>query len=132
LIVASRSVDDLAPPVRNACLELCAQAKARGIDLLVYCTLRTLAEQAALYASGRTKPGRILTNAEPGRSLHNPDGLGKAWAFDCVPLVEGKIVWDDHALIDQVGAIGEACGLQWAGRWRGKLRERVHFQIQRG
>ena len=130
--MASRLISDLATPVRNACIELCAQAKAGGVDLLVYCTLRSLAEQEQLYASGRTAPGRILTNAESGKSLHNPDAQGKSWAFDAVPMIGGKPQWESSELLNRMGAIGESCGLVWAGRWRGKLRERVHFQISRG
>jgi peptidoglycan LD-endopeptidase CwlK len=130
--VASRSISDLATPVRNACIELCAQAKAQGIDVLVYCTLRSLAEQEVLYASGRTVPGLILTNALPGQSGHNPDASGKAWAFDAVPLIGGKPQWLNDDLLMRVGLIGESVGLQWAGRWRGALRERVHFEMKRG
>ena len=33
--------------------------------------LRTMAEQAALYAQGRTEPGAIVTHAQPGSSAHN-------------------------------------------------------------
>lgn len=132
--MASRLISDLATPVRNACIELCAQAKAERLELLVYCTLRSNAEQGILYAQGRGigLPGRILTNAAPGESLHNPDAQGRAWAFDCVPLLAGKPQWDNGELLDRMGAIGESCSLVWAGRWRGKLRERVHFQMARG
>jgi hypothetical protein len=34
-------------------------------------TLRTIAEQDALYAQGRTKPGKKVTNAKGGQSYHN-------------------------------------------------------------
>lgn len=105
------------------------ECRARGLDdVLIYCTLRTLDEQAALYASGRTVQGRILTNARPGESLHNPDASGLAWAFDAVPCLSGKPLWNDENRIDTMGRAGEAVGLVWAGRWHGKLRERVHFQ----
>ncbi len=33
--------------------------------------LRTMQEQQALYDQGRTKPGKIVTNAKPGTSFHN-------------------------------------------------------------
>ena len=33
--------------------------------------LRTFAEQDALYAQGRTKPGKKVTNAKGGQSVHN-------------------------------------------------------------
>ena len=132
MIVASRSLDDLAAPVRAAALAMLAKCQTAGIDLLIYCTLRSNAEQAQLYAQGRTKPGVVVTNAKPGQSMHNPDTNGQAWAFDAVPLVSGKAAWDDVAMVDKMGTIGEACGLEWAGRWRGPLRERVHFQMPRG
>lgn len=34
-------------------------------------TFRSFAEQDALYAQGRTKPGKIVTNARGGTSFHN-------------------------------------------------------------
>lgn len=128
--MASRSLDDLAAPVRAGAVAMLAKCRAEGIDLLIYCTLRSNSEQAALYAQGRTKPGVVVTNARPGQSMHNPDKTGKSRAFDAVPLVNGKAAWDNAALVEKVGLIGEACGLDWAGRWRGPLRERVHFQIE--
>jgi D-alanyl-D-alanine carboxypeptidase len=38
---------------------------------LVTAGLRTIAQQAALYARGRTSPGDIVTYAKPGSSAHN-------------------------------------------------------------
>ena len=54
---------------------------ASKITPLIYCGRRTMEEQAALYAKGRTKGGKIVTKAKPGQSYHNY-GL----AFDWVPL----------------------------------------------
>lgn len=128
--MASRSLVDLAPVVRHAALAFLEECRACGLEVLVYCTLRTDTEQAALYEQGRTKPGAVVTHARAGQSLHNPDLSGHAWAFDAVPLVAGKPAWNDAALLLRMGACGEACGLEWAGRWRGAMRERVHFQIK--
>lgn len=130
--MASRSLDDLAPSVKAAALSLLNKARDGGLDVLIYCTSRPLVEQATLYAVGRTVPGVILTAAKPGESLHNPDAMGKSWAFDAVPMLHGKCMFHDGALIERMGLLGESVGLEWAGRWRGRLRERVHFQIQRG
>lgn len=129
--MASRSLDDLAAPVQAAALAMLSRCRAAGIDLLIYCTLRSNAEQAQLYAQGRTKPGAVVTNAGPGQSMHNPDTSGKAWAFDAVPMVGGQAAWGDAAQVNRMGEIGESCGLEWAGRWRGALKERVHFQMPR-
>ena len=131
--MASRLLSDLAPGVRSAAVRFIGLCSDEGLRVLIYCTLRSNDEQALLYASGRTRPGKILTNAGPGDSLHNPDVQGKAWAFDAVPLTpDGVPAWGDVVQIGRMGACGEAAGLEWAGRWRGSLRERVHFQIERG
>jgi peptidoglycan L-alanyl-D-glutamate endopeptidase CwlK len=119
--------------VREAAGRFLALCDQSGLDVLVYCTLRTHVEQAALFASGRTVPGAILTNAGPGQSLHNPDANGHAWAFDAVPLLaSGKAAWGAVQSIELMGICGEHAGLEWAGRWRGALRERVHFQMKGG
>lgn len=129
--MASRSLDDLAPPVKHAAERFLSECGAASLDVLIYCTLRGLEEQSELYAFGRTAPGKKVTNAAPGQSLHNPDRSGKSWAFDAVPMFAGRPMWADDFKIELMGAIGESVGLQWAGRWRGALREKLHFQINR-
>ena len=53
--------------------------------------LRTYAEQNALYDEGRTTPGRIVTEAKGGYSMHN-FGL----AVDVVPMTDtGAPDWND-------------------------------------
>lgn len=128
--MASRSLDDLAPRVRALALAFLAECQRQGLPVLIYCTLRSDAEQADLYARGRTAPGAVVTAARPGQSMHNPQKDGHAWAFDAVPLVAGKPMWADESALAAMGGAGERVGLEWAGRWRGKLRERVHFQIK--
>jgi peptidoglycan L-alanyl-D-glutamate endopeptidase CwlK len=107
-----------------------AACKAQGIDLLVTSTYRSTAEQNALYAQGRTKPGKKVTNAKGGQSFHN-----HRLAYDVVPLRNGKPVWgttgEDGKLWQRVGELGEAAGLEWAGRWT-KFREFPHFQYTGG
>ena len=127
--MASKLLIDLSSPVRAAAEKFVMRAKREGLDILIYCTLRSHAEQNALYALGRTVRGAVVTNCRAGLSLHNPDKNGKAWAFDAVPVVGGVCQWQNPTLIHMMGACGEAAGLEWAGRWMGKLRESVHFQI---
>lgn len=114
-------------------VDFLVRVEMEGIDLLVTCTYRSDEEQARLYAIGRTKPGRRVTNAKPGQSMHNFTVGGKpaSLAVDVVPLRAGKPVWGttgaDLALWQKVGKLGEAAGLEWAGRWT-KFREFPHFQ----
>lgn len=127
----SRDIADLLPPVKTRAEALLKTAKDAGIDLIITSTYRSNEEQAALYAQGRTKPGLVVTNARPGESWHN-------WrcAFDVVPIRNGKAVWNttgpDGDLWRKVGELGESVGLEWAGRWTGKLREMAHFQYTGG
>lgn len=129
-MINSRRVCDLHPAVQRRCnafLESCAVA---GIEVLITSTYRDHESQNALYAQGRTAPGPKVTNARGGESMHN-----YRLAFDIVPMRNGKPVWGvsglDAALWNQVGVIGESCGLEWAGRWS-KFREYPHFQFTDG
>ena len=47
------------------------KTKNEGLIGGIFCGLRTYAESDALYAQGRTKPGKIVTNAKAGQSYHN-------------------------------------------------------------
>lgn len=127
-MINSRSLDDLLPPVRQRVDRFLANAKAQGIDLLVTSTYRDNASQEALYAQGRTAPGRIVTNARAGQSFHN-----HRCAVDVVPIRNGKPVWDaKDAIWQTVGRLGKEAGLEWAGDWKGRLREMAHFQYTGG
>lgn len=128
----SRKLEDLHPKVRALAENLVFIARGEGIDIIVTCTYRSDAEQAVLYAQGRTTPGRIVTNAQPGQSLHNHriDGKPASLAFDVVPIRSGKAIWDPKDVVwMRVGQIGESIGLEWAGRWR-RFREFPHFQLR--
>lgn len=141
-MLSSRKIDDLITPAKLRALEFIYRCKAAGIDLLVTCTVRDAETQDALYAQGRTRPGRIVTNARGGDSFHQ-----HRVALDVVPLRHGKPVWgaagngidadpaddetDDLELWQRVGLIGESCDLEWAGRWK-RFRELPHFQFTGG
>jgi peptidoglycan L-alanyl-D-glutamate endopeptidase CwlK len=122
--ISSRKITDLHPSMRTKAQSFVDLCKKNGIDILIYCTLRNNAAQAELYARGRSVPGGIVTNARPGESMHN-----YGMAFDCVPLVYGKPDWTSPRWPD-IGRIGEECGMAWAGRWTGKLRETAHFETK--
>lgn len=131
-MISSRKLEDLHPLVAAKALAHKNACEQEGIDLLIYSTYRDEETQAGLYAQGRTAPGHIVTDAKPGYSFHN-----FRCAYDCAPLRNGKPVWSndsgpDQKLWERVGQLGEACGLEWAGRWTGRLRETAHFQYTGG
>jgi len=92
-------------------------------------TLRTFKEQADLYAIGRTKPGRKVTQAGPGLSMHNY-GL----AIDIVLLNGTGASWDTEADFDKDGkadwqeivTIFKQYGWTWGGDW--KFVDAPHFE----
>jgi peptidoglycan L-alanyl-D-glutamate endopeptidase CwlK len=127
----SRSLNELEPHVRTLAQALLTNSKLAGLPLTVTCTLRPMTVQAALYAQGRTAPGRIVTNARPGYSFHN-FGL----AIDVVPdelvMLPG---WGDtpshsahaDALWAKLGLLGKAVGFTWGGEFS-HLPDRPHFE----
>jgi peptidoglycan L-alanyl-D-glutamate endopeptidase CwlK len=126
-MINSRSLDDLIPPAKARVQAFLDAAKKQGIDLLVTSTYRDNASQDALYAQGRTTPGKIVTNAKAGQSWHN-----YRCAVDVVPIVAGKPRWDvKDEVWQQVGALGKAAGLEWAGDWK-RFKEYPHFQYTGG
>lgn len=97
-------------------------ASQRGLAVRIISGLRSYAEQDAIYAQGRTTPGKIVTNARAGYSNHN---FGLAWD---IGLFQGKSYLDDHAFYRELGPLGESLGLEWGGRW--KFRDEPHYQLR--
>lgn len=142
-------MQDKAKQVLNYC-------EARGVDLLIYCTHRDMAEQARLFRQGRTRSeirvkqkqlinegwpmladiidqvgpqrGKKVTNAAPGESWHNFKE-----AFDAVPLIDGKPAWKRSDAPEAWNIYGDACetaGLIWGGNW--KFTDLPHAQLRAG
>ena len=135
-MINSRDINLLHPKVKvmaQAFLEACL---ANGINVLITSTYRDSESQNELYKIGRTvkgsniragKPmGDVVTKARGGQSFHN-------WrvAFDFVPILYGKAVWNDDSLFLKCGEIGESVGLEWAGRWK-SFKELAHMQYTGG
>lgn len=129
-MIASRRLEDLNAETQRAARRWLAACEAAGLDVLVTSTYRDFASQAALYAQGRTAPGRVITNAGPGASEHN-------WrrALDFVPLRAGKPVWgtkgEDLELWQRIAELAKREGFEWGGDWA-KFRDFPHLQLTRG
>lgn len=125
--MASRRLEDLHPDIQYLAAKHIVLCHAEGIELLIYCTFREPKEQEELYAIGRTKPGRKVTWTRKSKHNETMDGKPAAMAYDCVPIVKGKAVWDNQELYRKVAEIGESLGLTWGGRWKGK--DSPHFEL---
>lgn len=125
-MINSRKIEDLHPKVADMCQRFIDACDKVGIDVIITSTYRDNESQAAIYAQGRTAPGKKVTNAKPGQSWHN-------WrcAFDFVPIVNGKAQWNDLKLFERCGVIAESVGLEWAGRWQ-RMKESAHCQYTGG
>jgi len=91
-----------------------------GIELVITDGYRSQAEQNKLYSQGRTSPGRIVTWTRTSKHTEGRafDVTVKGLNPDQVP----RQVW--YA----IGEVGEALGLKWGGRWRGK-KDMPHFEV---
>lgn len=118
----------LYPPFANKVRQLIINCNKKGFDILVCQGLRTVEEQDALFAQGRTRPGKIVTKARGLSSYHNY-GL----AIDAVPLTSmGKADWiDDDPNWAFMIAEGEKLGLEAGAKWR-KFPDKPHFQLSGG
>jgi peptidoglycan L-alanyl-D-glutamate endopeptidase CwlK len=125
-MINSRKIIELHPKVAVMCQQFIDNCAKAGIEILITSTYRDKEAQDALYAQGRTTPGKIVTNAKGGQSMHQ-----YKCAFDFVPIVNGKAQWNDPALFGKCGEIGEKIGLEWAGRWK-KMKEQAHLQYTGG
>ena len=91
-------------------------AKRLPFSLFVVEGLRTHERQAALYAQGRTKPGKKVTWTMNSKHL---DGR----AVDLAPLIDGAIDWSDLKKFDQIAkAMFEAAKevgvvVRWGRDW---------------
>ena len=132
-------IEKLHPKVRKEARqiydEICQALTGRAICRFAF-TLRTIAEQDAIYAQGRTKPGKIVTRARGGYSWHN---YGLAVDIVLIHDVDGdgdydRAVWDVKTDFDgdkisdwmEVVAIFKQYGWDWGGDW--KFSDPPHFQ----
>lgn len=108
-------------------------------DLTVVYGHRSHAEQAALYARGRTTPGPRVTNARPGQSRHNHT---PSQAIDVIPIVGGRPSPADWGPIEAIvphvrvewaamaaeGRVPAGVALVWGGDWT--LRDGAHWELR--
>jgi peptidoglycan L-alanyl-D-glutamate endopeptidase CwlK len=123
----------LHPKLRDEVTALVNKANSQLIkhsQIRIVQGLRTFAEQDALYAQGRTKPGSKVTNAKGGQSLHN-----YGVAIDFCLIIDGKEVswdlkkdWDGDKIADwmEVVKVFRDASFEWGGTW--KFKDNPHFQ----
>ena len=120
---SERNIATLLQQVQPLARALIESAAAIGIAIKVISGTRTYDEQNALYEQGRSKAGRIVTNARGGYSNHN-FGI----AFDIGVFEGGRYIAESPAY-KAVGALGMKLGLEWGGNWK-TIQDEPHFQLR--
>lgn len=121
----SKRIEDLTDEAQAKCREFLQANVAAGHPLLLVFTFRSFEEQEFLYASGRDRPGPIVTNARAGESWHN-----YRCAWDCAFLMPGGMLswkgpWED------AGRLAEGLGILWGGRFK-SIADLGHFEYHPG
>lgn len=106
---------------------LLKQCEKKGIYLIITEGFRTKEYQDELYAKGRTKPGKIVTNAK-GNSYSSQHQWGIA--FD-IAINDTKLLYDEKT-IRKVAKIAKSSkvGLGWGGDWK-SIVDTPHFYLKK-
>lgn len=132
--VTQQRIQKLHPSVRDevtAIIKDCDLALTGKAKIRITQGFRSAKEQDELYAIGRTKPGKKVTNAKAGQSIHNY-GL----AADICLMIDGKTAswntakdWDNDKVADwyEFVKIFAKYGWTWGGNWK-NFKDLPHFE----
>ncbi len=112
---------------QKAAREFLKRVTAAGINARIISGTRTYAEQDAIFAQGRTKPGKKVTKAKGGQSNHN---FGIAW--DIGIFTDQGDYLPESPLYAKAAEVGLVAGLEWGGNWKGDFQDKPHFQLAVG
>lgn len=131
-------ISTLDPIIQNNFVRFTRLAKATaatmGCDYIAVSGTRSFAEQDALYAKGRTKPGQIVTKARGGYSNHNFGIAMDYGVFIGKTYLDGgtKAQQELAAKVHKAVSLNAAeCELQWGGSWK-TTKDTPHFYFETG
>lgn len=120
-----RDIKQCHPTLQELANKLIIDCKRQGYNIGISECLRTIKEQDDLYAIGRTKPGKIVTNSK-GSSFSSMHQWGVAFDFY---RNDGKgAYYDNDNFFTKIGGIGKKLGLEWGGDWK-SIIDKPHFQL---
>lgn len=118
----------LHPTLIEAVHAVLVEMQTIGHPMLVAQGVRSVEQQQALYAKGRTEKGPVVTNADgiASKSNHQPQSDGYGHAVDCAFMSE--FPWSEFHPWKQYGDAAKRHGLVWGGDWT-KLKDRPHIEL---
>ena len=129
--ISAERAKKLHPAIKMEVLDLLAACSNKNVPIRIVQGLRTIDEQNALYAQGRTADGKIVTNAKGGDSWHNygmaidfcllRQGNAISWNRDEDADKDGQKDW--HEVVD----LFLSKGFEWGGNWT-SFPDYPHFQ----
>lgn len=108
-----------------------ATAATLGCDYVLIGGQRSWEEQDGLYAQGRTKPGKKVTNARGGYSNHNFKIAGDFGVFRAGTYLDEKEPAAAAKVHKACSEHAKACGLEWGGSWSG-FKDLPHYEVATG
>ncbi|MBO1005962.1 M15 family metallopeptidase [Pseudogracilibacillus auburnensis] len=125
---ALNRIGNVHPVIKKGAEEIIRRAYKEGIYVLFSDGYRSHAEQNKLYAKGRTAPGKIVTNARGGQSMHN---FGLALDFFLTNKAGKTASWTVNANWRRVVEIAKSLGFEWGGDWK-SFKDYPHIQMTGG
>ncbi|MCR4719170.1 MAG: M15 family metallopeptidase [Firmicutes bacterium] len=120
-----RKVDQLHPRLQSLIFDLKEKCQNQGLKIGIGECLRTVKEQEALYAKGRTVSGSVVTNAK-GSAYASMHQWGVAFDFY---RNDGRDTYENgDSFFQNVGKIGKSLGLEWGGDFK-SIKDLPHFQL---
>ena len=131
--------------------------RAKGWDAVIGSGMRTMQQQAALFAQGRESLDKVnimrrqaglppttentkVTHARPGTSKHNLTTsllFSGGSTFEVMNGYAVDIVSRDHGwnppnerFWKDLGALAKKYGCEWGGDWKGQLYDPAHVQMK--
>ncbi len=139
------NMGEVHPLVKEYAIALLKRAYDEDIYVQISSGYRSHLSQAALYGQGRSsykykgkeygrikdengKQLKIVTNAEPGESIHN---YGLAIDYFLVTKDGEDAIWDANKEWRRVAEIAKGMGFEWGGDWN-SFKDYPHLQYTRG
>lgn len=130
-----KNINSLDPKARERFVAFTIEAKeiakSLGYDYVALSGNRGEKEQNEIYAQGRTKPGKIITNARFGFSNHNFGIALDYGVFRDGKYIDEKSPSESETIHRAVSKIASKHGIEWGGDWK-SIKDYPHFEIKTG